>query len=164
MQIEDYINESLIGEAKAVALDYVAFLRANDVEFYKDNSPCWKEKIYYWLKFKDKFVGYISVKDPDEPENLWTVWSDDNKAFETENVDLKIKEEAEKHIDFCCNCGSCAGGKSKTVFGKKFNGVCGCTFRIDNPNTGDLSFLKNMFEILRQYILNNKDSDSEGNL
>lgn len=40
MQIEDYINENLVGEAKTIALDYVAFLRANDVEFYKDNSPC----------------------------------------------------------------------------------------------------------------------------
>lgn len=155
MQIEDYINENLIGEAKTIALDYVAFLRANDVGFYKDDSPYWKNKIYYWLKFMGEIIGFLAVKDPDEPENLWTVWSDDCKAFETENVDVKIKEEAWKHIDFCCNCGSCAGGKSKTVFGKKFNGVCGCTFRINNPNINDLSFLKNMFELLREYKQNN---------
>lgn len=155
MQIEDYINENLIEEANAVALDYVAFLRANDVEFYKDNSPCWKNKIYYWLKFMGEIIGFLAIKDPDEPENLWTVWSDDSKAFETKNVDIKIKEEAWEHIDFCCNCGSCAGFKSKTVFGKEFNGVCGCTFRIDNPNVNDLSFLKNLFELLREYIFNN---------
>lgn len=155
MQIEDYINENLIEEAKAIALDYVAFLRANDVEFHKDNSPCWENKIYYWLKFMGEIIGFLAIKDPDEPDNFWTVWSDDSKAFETENIDVKIKEEAWKHIDFCCNCGSCAGGKSKTVFGKEFNGVCGCTFRIDNPNVNDLSFLKNIFELLKEYILNN---------
>lgn len=155
MQIEDYINGNLMGEAKTIALDYVAFLRANDVEFYKDNSPCWKNKIYYWLKFMGEIIGFLAVKDPDEPENLWTVWSDDSQAFETENIDVQIKEEAWKHMDFCCNCGSCAGGKIKTVFGKEFNGVCGCTFRIDNPNINDLSFLKNLFELLREYILNN---------
>ena len=48
-QIEDYIDENLIDEAKTVALEFVTFLRNNNIEFYKDNGPCWKYKIYYWL-------------------------------------------------------------------------------------------------------------------
>lgn len=50
-QIEDYIKENLVGEAQAIALTFVIFLRNNNIEFYKDNGSCWKDKIFYWLKF-----------------------------------------------------------------------------------------------------------------
>lgn len=152
-QIEDYINENLNGEAKTVALDFISFLRENNIDFYKDNSGDWKNKIYYHLKFKGEFVGFIAVKDPDEPQNLWTVWSDNCKAFENEIISSEIKETAYKYIDFCAKCGACSGGRSKNIFGKKFNGVCVCTFRIDNPDTSDFKFLKVMIELCRDYIL-----------
>ena len=155
MKIEDYINKFLTCEAKITALDFVSFLRENDIEFYKDNGACWKGKIYYHLKFNGEFVGFIAVKDPDEPENLLTVWSDNCKAFESGNIDDKIKETAYKHIDFCSKCGSCGGGRKKIVFGKEFNGVCGCTFRTDNPNKEDLLFLKKMIELHKEYIVSN---------
>ena len=154
-QIEEYIKENLIGKAQTTALEFVAFLRSNNIEFYKDNSSCWKDKIYYWLKFKNECVAFIAIKDPDEPKNLWTVWSDDSKAFETDISDYNIKNTAWKYIDFCGHCGSCGGGKRKAVFGKEFSEVCGCTFRIDNPKQSDLPFLKKMVELCKQYILSN---------
>lgn len=61
--------------------------------------------------------------------------------------DKKIAEAAWRHIDHCGHCGSCSGGRGKIIFGKEFNNVCGCTFRIDNPIFEDLSFLKKMVEI-----------------
>lgn len=155
MQIEDYINKFLTDEAKTIALDFVSFLRENDIEFYKDNGTCWESKIYYHLKFNGEFVGFIAVKDPDEPENLWTVWSDNCKAFENGNIDDKIKETAYKHIDFCGKCGSCGGGRKKIIFGKEFNKVCGCTFRTDNPSKEDLPFLKKIIELHKEYIVHN---------
>ena len=154
-QIEDYINENLIDEAKAVALEFVAFLRNNNIQFYKDNGSYWKDKIYYWLKFKGECVAFIVIKDPDEPENLWTVWSDDSTAFSNDIMDNKIKNNAWKHIDFCGHCGSCSGGKNKIIFGREFDGVCGCTFRVDNPQRSDLPFLKKMVELCKLYISNN---------
>lgn len=90
-QLEEYIKENLIGETQITALEFVAFLRSNNIEFYKDNSSCWKDKIYYWLKFKNECVAFIAIKDPEEPKNLWTVWSDDSKAFETDISDYNIK-------------------------------------------------------------------------
>lgn len=154
-QIEEYIKENLIGKAQVTALEFVAFLRSNNIEFYKDKGSCWKDKIYYWLKFKNECVAFIAIKDPDEPQNLWTVWSDDSKAFETDIIDDKIKNTAWKHIDFCGHCGSCGGGKRKVIFGKEFSEVCGCTFRIDNPQLNDLPFLKNMVELCKLHISNN---------
>ena len=154
-QIEDYIKENLTGEDQAVAFEFISFLRSNNIEFYKDNASCWNDKIYYWLKFKNECVAFIAIKDPDEPKNLWTVWSDDCKVFEADIVDGKIKNTAWKHIDFCGHCGSCSGGKSKVIFGKEFHEVCGCTFRIDNPGRNDLPFLKKMVELCKLYISNN---------
>lgn len=146
-QIEDYIKEHLTGEARKTAFNFVSFLREHHIAFYKDNGGCWKDKIYYWLKYKDNCVAFIAVNDPDEPENCWTVWSDDCKAYAADMAEQDMKKTAWKYVNFCSSCGSCGGGKQKTVFGKDFDGVCVCTFRVDNPDASDLNFLKRMIEI-----------------
>lgn len=145
-QIENYIEENLTDEAKQTALDFVTFLRINKLEFIKDNGY-WKDKIYYMLKYKDAYVCFIAIKDPDEPENLWTIWSDDSNAYEDSNVDDCIKSVAWNYVDYCGNCGSCSGGKHKIVFGKSFERVCGCTFRVDNAKPSDLPFLEKMIDL-----------------
>ena len=63
------------------------------------------------------------------------------------------KKIALKHVDTCGNCGSCGGGKPKVIFGKKFDRVCGCTFRVDNPDEKELLFLKKMADIRKNEIL-----------
>lgn len=146
-QIEDYIRENLAAEAQAIALEFVTFLRSSNIEFYKDNGFCWKDKIYFWCKFNGECVAFIAINDPDEPENLWTVWSNDSAAFSADIVDNEIKNNAWKHIDFCGRCGSCGGGRNKIIFGKEFKRVCRCTFRIDNPQRSDLPFIKKMVEL-----------------
>ena len=145
--IEDYINENLNGDTKQTALDFVNFLKSKQLTFYKDMCDCWKDKIYYWAKFKDECVCFIAIADPDEPENLWTVWSDESKLYEDYKVSEEIKTIAWENIDLCGNCGSCGGGQSKKVFGKTFDRVCGCTFRIDNPTSKDIPFLEKLVEI-----------------
>lgn len=74
--------------------------------------------------------------------------------LENNFVDNDIKEIAWKYVDHCSNCGSCAGGRYKNIFGKEFDDVCGCTFRIDNPKYEDLTFLKKMVEIRMKEIQN----------
>lgn len=100
--------------------------------FYKDESACWKDKIYYWVKHNDECVCFIAIKDPEEPNNSWTVWSADMDSIvlEKHQTTQELKEIAWKNVD---HCGSCGGGRHKNLFGKIFEDVCGCTFRIDNP-------------------------------
>lgn len=156
MQIRDYIDRELSPDEQKIALDFVSYLEANDLTFYKDNSDCWKDKIYYWVKSDEKCVCFIAVKDPDEKDNHWTVWSDDmgSELLETYPVDDRIKELAWNHVSHCGHCGSCGGGRRKIIFGREFGDVCGCTFRIDNPTSDDLPFLKKMVEIRIQEIQN----------
>lgn len=151
-QIEAYIEESLPIEAQQTALAFVQYLRANDLEFIKDNGY-WKDKIYYLIKCRNECICFIAIKDPEEPQNLWTIWSDDSKAYEDASVDEAIKKIAWSHVDHCGNCGSCGGGKPKIIFGKYFEKVCGCTFRVDNPHAPDLPFLEKMVELRKNEIL-----------
>ena len=149
LNIKDYIRRELPTDDRDIALDFVAYLEENHMTFYKDNCDCWKDKIYYWVKYGEKCVCFIAINDPDEPENRWTVWSDDmeSELLEKYPVGNEVKERARQHIDHCGNCGSCGGGRRKVVFGREFDKVCGCTFRVDNPAFDDLPFLKIMAEI-----------------
>lgn len=154
MNIYDYINWELEDADRENASELIHFLEDKQMSFYKDNSVCWKDKIYYWIKYGETCVAYISIKDPDEKNIRWTVWSDDvnSEWLEQNCVNDKIKIIAWKNIDFCCNCGSCGGGRRKNVFGKEFDNVCGCTFRVDNPGADDISFIKEMISICVKMI------------
>ncbi len=154
--IEDYILKYLSSDEQKIALNFITFLKDSLLLFHRDNCECWKNKIYYWVQLNDQCVCFIAIRDPDEPNNRWTVWSDDMSTewLEKYQVDSDIKEIAWKHIDHCGQCGSCGGGRHKVIFGKEFNDVCGCTFRIDNPNLDDLNFLKKMVEIRINEIQN----------
>ena len=77
------------------------------------------------------------------------------ERYEDYIVDEEIKTIAWKNIDLCGNCGSCGGGKSKIIFGKVFDKVCGCTFRVDNPSLNDLTFLKTIVNLKINEITNN---------
>lgn len=153
--IENDIQRELSLEEQEVALEFVRFLKENHLGFYKDNGAYWKDKIYYWVKQGDGCVCFIAIKNPDEERNHWTVWSDDmgSEWLETASVDDEVKEAAWRHVDHCGHCGSCSGGKHKVIFGKEFDDVCGCTFRIDNPKYDDLLFLKKMVELRMKEIV-----------
>lgn len=149
LNIEDYIQRELSLEEQEVAMEFVRFLKENQLSFYKDNDAYWKDKIYYWVKREDDCVCFISINNPDKESNHWTVWSDDmgSKWLENEFVGDKVKGTAWKYVDYCKRCGSCSGGRHKLIFGKEYVDVCGCTFRIDNPKFDDLLFLKKMVQI-----------------
>lgn len=106
---------------------------------------------------------FIAIKDPHEPNNFWTVWSNDSSAYEDASISDEIKNIGWQYVDHCGNCGSCDGGKEKVIFGKSFPQVCGCTFRIDNAAQETLPFLKAMV-CLRIRELQNNDIVSHSDL
>ncbi len=152
-KIMDYISEELSLIEQKIALDFVDYLTNNEMEFVKGDGY-WKDKIYYIIRFNTECVCFIAIKDPDDKGNHWTVWSDDMDSIFMKDYPIEhgLKEIAWKHVDDCGNCGSCSGGRHKVIFGKEFEKVCGCTFRIDNPNAEDLQFMKKMVEIRKKYL------------
>lgn len=152
-QIEREISENLTGEMRETALKFTAFLKSHGLMFHRDRSGDWAEKIYYWVRSDKNCVCFIAVKDPDEPENAWTVWSDDSAAYEAPLGDAETSEIGPKYVNRCEKCGACGGGRVKTVFGKRISGVCMCTFRVDNADLNGLPFLKTMVELRLNEIL-----------
>ena len=161
LKIEDYVRIELPPEERQLALDFVAYLRSINLEFEKDEGY-WQDKVYYIVKKGAKGICFIAIKDPDEPDNHWTIWSDDmgSKWLANDSLEQELKEIAWRHVDICGNCGSCGGGRSKNIFGREFLTVCGCTFRVDNPDAQDLKFLKKMVEF-RIAEIENKASISD---
>ncbi len=144
--IDELIHRELVGNDQIVANELVKYLHENNLEFYRDESNCWKNKIYFWVKYQGACVCFIAINDPDEPDNRWTVWSADicSEYLSDKSVDETLKQVAFNSVDECGHCGSCGGGSSKIIFGREFDAVCGCTFRLDNPKLSDLPFIKYM--------------------
>ena len=155
--IEDHILEHLNGDAQKLALDFVAYLKTQDMQFERSTTDYWADKLYWYVKFQDEFVGFIlingygSVGDETEPEG-WIIWSDDYNSdlFANFPLDEQIKEIAWNHIDF----GTCGGGLTRKIFGKVFNPVCGTTFRFDNPDEDTLKCIKRLEELRKRDIKN----------
>ena len=155
-KIEDFINDALYDDAQKIALDFVAFLRANDMQFERSATNYWADKLYWYMKFQDEFVGFIlvngygSVGDDTEPEG-WIFWSDNYNSdiFADFPLDERTKEIAWNHVDF----GTCGGGLTVKLFGKEFDPVCnGTTFRFNNPNAEELECMKKLVEIRKNDI------------
>ncbi|GHV16504.1 hypothetical protein FACS189425_00900 [Clostridia bacterium] len=160
--IENHIYETLTDNEQKYALEFVAYLRANNMLFVR-GLGYWEDKRYWWLKYKDESVcfvllnGYGEKAHKDEPEG-WIIWSDDSGAnsFEDYPIDEQAKEVAWGNVDYCGHCGGeCEGGKHKTVFGKGFEKVCNTIFRFDNPNAEMIECAKKIVEIRKSYILRN---------
>ncbi len=45
----------------------------------------------------------------------------------------------------------------KVIFGKEFDDICSCTFKVDNPTTEDLIFIKKNVDIRIQKLIQVKN-------
>ena len=155
-KIEDAICEILTDKAQKNALDFVAFLRKNDLQFERSTTDYWADKLYWYVNFKGAFVGFVLINgyglmgDETEPEG-WVFWSDNYNSglFADYPLDEGTKQIAFEHIDF----GTCGGGLTVKIFGKEFHPVCnGTTFRFDNPKGPALECAKKLVEIRKKEL------------
>lgn len=139
-----------------IADDFISFLFDNGMMLEKAGGY-WKNQLYWYVKYKGKYVCYILVNGSGDEEKFFplTVWTDDCNSYWCSNQQLKgkIKETAIKHIDFCEKCGSCSGGTVKNIFGEKYDNVCQTAFRFINPDLEELQCLKALV-LLRKNDIN----------
>ena len=156
-KIENFIGDVLIGETQKNALEFVAYLRANEMLFVRGNGY-WEDKLYWMIKYKDEYVCFILINGSEKKDEPWIIWSDDSGSswFADFSLDEHMKEVAWKNIDFCANCGGdCSPGAHKTIFGKEFNNVCRTAMRFINPDVEALECVKKLVEIRKSDILKN---------
>ena len=115
----EVIKKELSKSDALVALDLVEYLRCQEVEFIRDRGY-WRDKLYFVVQFQGQYVCFIAIKDPEVPENRWTVWSDDMTSdLLADNAVFDESKEIEwSYVDLCGHCGACGGGRTKTIFGK----------------------------------------------
>lgn len=161
-QIEKIVRDTVIGYEQRNILDFISFLRANEMSFER-GTGYWERQFYWMIKYRNQFVCFILINGtgPEKKFSPFTIWSDDSGSnwFEKIPLDEHMKEIAWKNVDFCEKCGACSGGICKTIFGKKFYNVCRTTMRFVNPDDETLRFVKKMVEIRRDDILKQCEAD-----
>ena len=161
--MEDVLGEALTGDTRCHALEFAAFLRANEISCVRYTGGYWADKIYFVCNYKDQSVCYISVNEYEK--NSWYITGDDSGDvwYEDTVLDEHIKEIAWQSIDICTNYDSCRScgtpGKMsrKKIFGKEFDNVCPVTIKFTNPTAAAVVCMKKVFEARKDYILKNAD-------
>jgi hypothetical protein len=138
---EEIIISTLNGDTQKNALDFAAFLKANDMVVDENNSQ---------VIFVNKTLAYMYVDGNAEMPGPWTVWPDGDFSSVPHGIDFDnaMKEIAWAHINKCGKCGQpCAPGSNKTLFGKAFDGVCSSVMAFTDPNDKALMCLKKLLLI-----------------
>ncbi len=152
-RIEAVINDVLNGDTQKNALDFVAYLRANEI-------PLDEAENYWEVKYKDECVCFIWINGSDEMPGPWTIWSAQvHGTWNTDiNLDKQTKEIAWANVNVCGNCGDCSnvGGMRKMILGKEFDNLCNSAMAFTNPDVDALECAKKMVETRIIDILKNK--------
>ena len=140
---EESINITLKGETKRNALDFAAFLKANDLATGETHGT---------VVYKDNVFAYLHMDGKPEMPGPWTIWPDlDGTVPDGFTLDDSMKEIAWKHVNICADCGSgCAPGSSKTIYGKEFENVCGAILAFTDPDSQTLECVKKLMELRKQ--------------
>lgn len=162
-RFEDNINELLSGNTQKNALDFITYLRANEIE-PQGSSSC--EVFYY----KDMPVCVIFVNGSEQMPGPYTVWHSghdgkyapeaipagedaDTVGLTDTSADEQVKEAAWAHINICSSCG-CGRqpGRRTAVFGREFDNVCTSTLAFTDPDPEALENLKQLALLMRDGI------------
>ena len=160
--IERHIEETLAGETRKNALDFVAFLRAADMQFYRDKNGYWSDKLYWWIKYDDEYFCFILINGYDNGH--WVIWFEDGDSdcFADFSVDESTKVIAWANVDIFkgdCGGGQCEGLR-KVIFGKEFESLYRTLMCFTNPDTEAVECMKKLAKI-RKCDISNKIDRSE---
>ncbi|MDR2657073.1 MAG: GNAT family N-acetyltransferase [Oscillospiraceae bacterium] len=152
-EIDNAISEVLDGNALTLALDFVSYLRASGMQFERGKGY-WQDKYYWLVRYMDEYVCFILIDGCKEEGQPWVIWSDDSDSawYADYPLDERMKELAYANTDVCANCGSCGGGTSKTIFGRRFDNICRTTFRFNDPNVNAVECAKKLVDIRKNDI------------
>ena len=143
---EEKINTTLSGDTLKNALDFVAFLQAND-DFLAE--PCegadgWN---IYRKGINSAFVSFDSDK------NVFDIVLHINTYSAKESVDDDLKEFTWSHVIICPQgCGEttlCGESKiNNEIFGKKYEHICQSPLYFPNPTANEMEKVQKLLLLL----------------
>lgn len=146
--IEDKINNLLTGDALKNALDFVAFLRENQLLLDSNGDG------EGWAVggLVGDSVGFMLVNGAAQMPGPWTIWFNSCDFQESGLTDDELKETAWAHANACGHCHAgwrdCGGGE-RTIFGKTFDRLCHSPLAFTNPGAQTLERMKKLILMLK---------------
>jgi len=153
--VEEVITYCLYGELRKTALDFVVYMRENNMSFKLCTSTTRGQKIdnigYIFMYGPDDWKHSDKHKQGDSP--YWGI----NTSLVMQHEDIIISGDMQNlfwdKITYCINCDdSCAGAKDVTLLGKGFVNVCSrCKIHdFYNPDGETLEGLKQLFVLVKK--------------
>jgi len=145
LKIEDQINHELSGDVQKNALDFVAFLRTNDL------SPESNEQHDGWNIFcREKIIVFSKVIGD---ENVFAIVLN-NCNFDGDLADDDLREFAWARVVFCPKgCGGTTickmSQKRRTIFGKDFEHICVAPYEFFNLDADELKKAQKLILMLK---------------
>jgi len=164
--IEDVIRETLIGDEQKNALDFVSYLRVNEIEIppNKPGGDFWN------AGYKGRGICVINLPAVYDDHNgfdtfindlphAWDNLSDGGKGDGVAGfpVHERTKEIIWANVrphDLTCH-GKCSPGSTKMIFGKKFDNLCSSFLGIYSPDAETVDCMKKIVGGLKSDILKN---------
>ena len=148
----DAVNAALTGEAQRNALDFVAFMIANEMPPDPTDD--------HWFKHQGEnicciILGVCEAHNMSGSGDNWSVyWANcDVHWGENDTADNALEQFVFRSENPCGQC-PCAHspGVRKTVFGKVYENACYSTLCFDNPSTANLAYIKKLATMRKQDI------------
>ena len=96
-QIEKIVGDTVVGYEQRNILEFIAFLRANEMSFER-GTGYWEKQLYWMIKYRNQFVCFILINGtgPEKKFSPFTIWSDDSSSnwFEKFPLDEHMKKIA----------------------------------------------------------------------
>lgn len=148
LKIEDVISERLTGDMQKNALDFAAFLSANEISLIHNSDD---GKGWVIGGALGNSIGYMMIIGSGEQfPGPWTFWFNDCD-FNNDSVEDKLKETAWAHASKCGKCHkgweNCGGG-DRIIFGKEFERLCHSPLMFTNPDANVLENAKKLILML----------------
>lgn len=152
-RIEEIINDTLMGDTQTNALDFIAFLRAEDIAYNQSGGyldvHCLGRNVCSVLITGDKDApGPWTIWSEQEP-GTWVTWPDGEPGGGQAGLpeDAHTREIAWAHVNPCASCGGdCSPGRRKTVFGRGFDNLCNSALAFTDPDAEALACAKRMVQ------------------
>lgn len=153
---EVLIRETFPAGEQEAPLRFLASLRRSGMELERAGEY-WAGQFYWAVQYAGRPVCFFLVNGAGDEADMapLTVWTDDGGSpwYEDAELSQQEKELCWAHVDACARCGSCAGGRGKTLFGRKFENVCRTPMRFVRPNGAELALLEKLAEYRKADIL-----------
>jgi len=140
--IETAIKEKLTGDTQKNVLDFVAFMRENEISLNSKDGEGWAVG-----GIVGNSIGFMLVNGAEQMPGPWTIWFNSCDFDGVDSVDNELKEIVWAHVSPCGHCHDDwkdCGSSNRTIFGREFESLCHSPLMFTAPDAKTLESVKKL--------------------